>query len=1379
VNLQTFPTSGISRATLLATSLGLAVVCQAVEPNIAKLDNATALNDGLSWSGGIAPGSGDIALWDATVTAANTTVLGADLSWAGIRIANPGGLVTINAGNTLTLGSAGIDMSAATQNFTLNNALSLGAPQTWNVADTRTLAATGAIGGTGALTKSGTGTLVFGAAANNFGGTVTISQGRLEIANASALAATANIVLGDANTGSAEPNLYLGNNLAPAWGSLTVAPNITNATIHVAGWAPLINGTTTLNSPLTIQRYNGNIHEGLAFKGKITGPGGGSGNDTLIFRRTGSNNYYMEMDTLAVANDFSGNVHVYDGELRLQGFKGGADPDPVNTFFPDTAMLTIEAAGRVSWNNMNYPVNETLDGLAGQAGARMYRGIPTYTLTINANNADNEGDRVYAGTIESMTGALTLGGTGTQEFSGASLNFSNATNLNNGTLKLTKTTGWNSNIAFGGSNTPKLKLNAPDSIDSWAFAKQLTGGSTGAVIEKVGAGTVNLAPAAGSSFVGSTTGAITVSEGKLYLNNNNITTAPAVSVAGGATFGGSSTAGNITVANGGTVDANPAGVGTLTAGNVTLGSTATGAVFLKGTLSASTSALTVNNLTINGGNQKLEISTSGTGLVNGTTYDLVTSANPITAPNASSVLASLKSNSRSQSLVVNPAGTKIQLYYDANATIYWTGAASDDWTTASANFKLSGNNSNTLFLANDVVFFHDNPVNSTVDIASADVSPAAVTFDNTTATEYTVESSGNFGIAAGSITKNNNGTVILSNSNLTSGAVSLNGGNMFLWYGDSLGTGPINFNGGTLTYDGLDTDWTRAISIAAGGGTVSVTGSAGTLNHIGSLSGAGTLTKAGDGTFALGGANGSYSSPVNIVGGTLELDNNAALGTANAITLGNTGSTNPTLRINATGMTLGALAVPAGVTNATVSFNQNSGTYSHTINGATLASALAVSQSGASFPNWDQVTWTSKITGNGGGSGNDTLVFSNTSGMQNYFTTNAGVTHDFAGNVHVTSGVVAVQSGAAASNHIIPDGSLLNITSGEWRWNTGGIVETLDGLAGGGTLGNPGNATLTLGLANPDNEGDRDFSGNFGGGSVLTLAGAGTQTFSGSGITYSGATNITGGGTLRLNNATSFASAVAVNGGGTLAGTGTSSANATIASGATVAPGSSTGTLTLASATLAGTYQCQLDGASGDLLSVTGALTLDPGAAINVSTLAAPTEASYTILTYGSLVGTLPTITGVPAGYSVDTSTPGVVKLVSGNAFDSWINGFASLTNPADKTQTADPDKDGLANILEFILNADPTSGISTNLPTVSASGSNLVFTYTRRDDSESFNPTVEFDADLAGTWTTAVDPTNCTIVVTENGASPDTVVVTIPKGANTKLFSRLKVTAP
>jgi len=81
-------------------------------------------------------------------------------------------------------------------------------------------------------------------------------------------------------------------------------------------------------------------------------------------------------------------------------------------------------------------------------------------------------------------------------------------------------------------------------------------------------------------------------------------------------------------------------------------------------------------------------------------------------------------------------------------------------------------------------------------------------------------------------------------------------------------------------------------------------------------------------------------------------------------------------------------------------------------------------------------------------------------------------------------------------------------------------------------------------------------------------------------------------------------------------------------------------------------------------------------------------------------------------------------------------------------------------------------------LPTAARVGNNLVFTYTRGYEAAYLNPVVEFDADLLGPWTTAVDPGNATIEVTP-GSQADTVKVTIPLGTNRQLFVRLKVTAP
>ena len=119
------------RNTLVALA-GLMGMSNLWASDMIKANNASNLNLPAAWVGGVVPGNNDVAQWNSTVTAANTVLLGADTSWAGAKILSPGGGVQINAGATLTLGAAGVDMSTANNNFTLNCALTIGADQSWH-----------------------------------------------------------------------------------------------------------------------------------------------------------------------------------------------------------------------------------------------------------------------------------------------------------------------------------------------------------------------------------------------------------------------------------------------------------------------------------------------------------------------------------------------------------------------------------------------------------------------------------------------------------------------------------------------------------------------------------------------------------------------------------------------------------------------------------------------------------------------------------------------------------------------------------------------------------------------------------------------------------------------------------------------------------------------------------------------------------------------------------------------------------------------------------------------------------------------------------------------------------------------------------------------
>ena len=137
-------------ALVLASTLLVMSSTLAQASLITKANNSLDLTNTASWLGGSVPAAGDIAVWNSTVTAANTVNLGASTTWLGIQVANPGGLVTIaNDGNTLTNGTSGIDLSSAStgvNNLVLSNNVVLDAgPENWTVASGRTLTLGGSL----------------------------------------------------------------------------------------------------------------------------------------------------------------------------------------------------------------------------------------------------------------------------------------------------------------------------------------------------------------------------------------------------------------------------------------------------------------------------------------------------------------------------------------------------------------------------------------------------------------------------------------------------------------------------------------------------------------------------------------------------------------------------------------------------------------------------------------------------------------------------------------------------------------------------------------------------------------------------------------------------------------------------------------------------------------------------------------------------------------------------------------------------------------------------------------------------------------------------------------------------------------------------------
>ncbi len=144
-----------------------------------------------------------------------------------------------------------------------------------------------------------------------------------------------------------------------------------------------------------------------------------------------------------------------------------------------------------------------------------------------------------------------------------------------------------------------------------------------------------------------------------------------------------------------------------------------------------------------------------------------------------------------------------------------------------------------------------------------------------------------------------------------------------------------------------------------------------------------------------------------------------------------------------------------------------------------------------------------------------------------------------------------------------------------------------------------------------------------------------------------------------------------------------------------------------------------------------------------------------------------------------------VVALITGTAgpgdddYQAWAAGFPGL---ADAAPMADPDGDGIPNILEYILGGNPTVPGSANLPVADAvDGGGLVFSFVRRAASKNAaDQMFQHTTDLV-TWTDVPVPATSAGIVEITPEAPsaglETVTITLPPAAapDGRVFARLQ----
>ena len=120
---------------------------------------------------------------------------------------------------------------------------------------------------------------------------------------------------------------------------------------------------------------------------------------------------------------------------------------------------------------------------------------------------------------------------------------------------------------------------------------------------------------------------------------------------------------------------------------------------------------------------------------------------------------------------------------------------------------------------------------------------------------------------------------------------------------------------------------------------------------------------------------------------------------------------------------------------------------------------------------------------------------------------------------------------------------------------------------------------------------------------------------------------------------------------------------------------------------------------------------------------------------------------------------------------------FGSYDSVDSGADSADPDGDGLNNLLEYVMGSDPND--SGMIPaTLALNGTNLEYTYTRSTAAKDAGVTYQVlwsDTLEVGSWS-AQDVTE---QITSTEGALETVKATVPKGSGGKRFMRLQVTGP
>ncbi len=764
--------------------------------------------------------------------------------------------------------------------------------------DTQTFSSTmsNIVGGTGALTKAGSGTLTL-SGANTYSGGTTLNSGTLVLGSSS----TGSITNGPIGTGALTLN----------GGTLTV---LAGATRSIANNILATASTTTSLVPA------GND---LQLNGNITGSG------TLTDNAT-SNGLYL-------GGNNSGFTGTYNGAAR-------------NTFFTNATAGSASATWTISSGNnflasaISGPATISFGALSGAGGLETNAGSSgaiTYsigalgtntTLSGVIQNTDPGNDSATVAITKTGSGALTLSGTNT---------YTGITTINSGVVSIAADAGLGANPDSFTANQLTLNGGTLKATGSFSTAgnRGVTIGSSGGTFDVTGVGFNITTAVAGSGTLttGGAGGAFTLSATNSGFTGNIVVNSGYFGVNGDAAFGAvpSSFVANAITLNGGSLmNMTQATSGTgFSAGfdlpinanrGITLGPgggtirDGYGRLITINSVISGSGALTIFT---DGGTVMLTAANTFTGNTSngtGTTLDLANSLALEDSTLASGgQLLTFDSSVSSHAFTLGglSGGNALSLSDTASNPVALTVGNNNSSNTYSG--VLSGGGSLTQVGTGTLTLSGANSYSGGTAIQSGTIRLGA---NNTLPTAGTVT----FGGASTS------GTLDLNAVSQQVGGLALGAGAS--WTGQTItnnatGTGTLVYNGGTSTFGGViqDGGTGRVAALTVSGGTLTLSGantytgatlvSAGTLNLTGSLTGsnvtvngasaalnessAGVIGGSGStftlttGTATLAGAN-TFTGATAVNGGSLyvngSLSASSAVAVAGGATLGGSGS---------------------------------------------------------------------------------------------------------------------------------------------------------------------------------------------------------------------------------------------------------------------------------------------------------------------------------------------------------------------------------------------------------------------------------------------------------------------------------------------------------